>query len=113
MRMVSLYKYLQEIKKHYFHTVKKRDYCFAFRKKYLSLQRFSKRSMCQIINDTGEMAEWSIAAVLKTVDCHRSWGSNPYLSAEMFGQNTDKIKKSRKIKVLRDFFIFGKTPERP
>ena len=29
----------------------------------------------------GEMAEWSIAAVLKTVDCHRSGGSNPSLSA--------------------------------
>jgi hypothetical protein len=30
----------------------------------------------------GEMAEWSIAAVLKTVDCNRSGGSNPSLSAE-------------------------------
>ena len=29
----------------------------------------------------GEVAEWSIAAVLKTVDCHRSGGSNPSLSA--------------------------------
>ena len=27
------------------------------------------------------MAEWSNAAVLKTVDCHRSGGSNPSLSA--------------------------------
>ena len=26
---------------------------------------------------SGELAEWSIAAVLKTVDCYRSWGSNP------------------------------------
>ena len=25
----------------------------------------------------GELAEWSNAAVLKTVDCNRSWGSNP------------------------------------
>ena len=32
---------------------------------------------------TGEMAEWSIAAVLKTVDCHRSGGSNPSLSANI------------------------------
>lgn len=31
---------------------------------------------------TGEMAEWSIAAVLKTVDCNRSGGSNPSFSAE-------------------------------
>jgi hypothetical protein len=29
----------------------------------------------------GEMAEWSIAAVLKTVELKGSWGSNPYLSA--------------------------------
>ena len=25
----------------------------------------------------GELAEWSIAAVLKTVVCYRTWGSNP------------------------------------
>ena len=30
---------------------------------------------------TGEMAEWSNAAVLKTVDCYRSGGSNPSFSA--------------------------------
>ena len=30
---------------------------------------------------TGEMAERSNAAVLKTVDCHRSGGSNPSFSA--------------------------------
>ena len=30
----------------------------------------------------GEMAERSNAAVLKTVDCHRSGGSNPSLSAQ-------------------------------
>lgn len=34
----------------------------------------------------GKLAEWSIAAVLKTVDCHRSGGSNPSLSAERAGQ---------------------------
>ena len=33
-------------------------------------------------NLTGEMAEWSNAAVLKTVDCNRSGGSNPSFSAE-------------------------------
>ena len=32
--------------------------------------------------DIGEMAEWSIAAVLKTVEGHTSGGSNPSLSAE-------------------------------
>ena len=30
---------------------------------------------------TGEMAEWSIAAVLKTVEVKASGGSNPSLSA--------------------------------
>ena len=30
---------------------------------------------------TGEMAEWSIAAVLKTVELRGSGGSNPSLSA--------------------------------
>ena len=39
----------------------------------IALQRFLKK---------GEMAEWSIAAVLKTVELRGSWGSNPYLSAE-------------------------------
>ena len=29
-----------------------------------------------------EMAEWSIAVVLKTTDCNRSGGSNPSLSAK-------------------------------
>ncbi|MFM9423195.1 MAG: hypothetical protein RIR06_1656, partial [Bacteroidota bacterium] len=35
----------------------------------------------------GEMAEWSIAAVLKTVDCNRSGGSNPSLSARLNRDN--------------------------
>jgi len=29
------------------------------------------------------MAEWSIAIVLKTIDCNRSGGSNPSLSAKL------------------------------
>src|SRR5690606_39782651 len=33
---------------------------------------------------SGELAEWSNAAVLKTVNCHRIGGSNPSLSAEKF-----------------------------
>ena len=37
------------------------------------------------------MAEWSIAAVLKTVDCQRSGGSNPSLSAAS--------------RLVRDFFM--------
>ena len=35
--------------------------------------------------DHGEMAEWSIAAVLKTVELRGSGGSNPSLSAEKKG----------------------------
>ena len=34
-----------------------------------------------MISINGEMAEWSIAAVLKTVEPRGSWGSNPYFSA--------------------------------
>ena len=33
--------------------------------------------------NSGEMAEWSIAAVLKTVELKGSGGSNPSLSAEI------------------------------
>ena len=35
-----------------------------------------------ICNRTGEMAEWSNAAVLKTVEGHTSGGSNPSFSAK-------------------------------
>jgi NADH pyrophosphatase NudC (nudix superfamily) len=40
------------------------------------------RILPSIIFVPGEMAERSIAAVLKTVDCKRSGGSNPSLSAK-------------------------------
>ena len=44
--------------------------------------------LCTRIQNTlrlkGEMAEWSIAAVLKTVEGHTSGGSNPSLSAKHF-----------------------------
>ena len=39
-----------------------------------------------MLKTTGEMAEWSIAAVLKTVELRGSGGSNPSLSAERAGQ---------------------------
>jgi hypothetical protein len=42
-----------------------------------------------LLRPLGEMAEWSIAAVLKTVEPKGSWGSNPYLSAKL------KAKKRR------------------
>ena len=37
---------------------------------------------------SGEMAERSNAAVLKTVDCNRSGGSNPSFSAEIYSIST-------------------------
>ena len=36
----------------------------------------------------GEMAEWSIAAVLKTVEGNTSGGSNPSFSAQKASDNT-------------------------
>lgn len=42
----------------------------------------------------GDLAEWSIASVLKTEDCHRSGGSNPSVSAAI-------VKKSRKALIMR------------
>ena len=47
--------------------------------------------------DIGEMAEWSIAAVLKTVEGHTSGGSNPSLSAK-------KRRNKLIINELRRFF---------
>ena len=38
----------------------------------------------------GEMAEWSIAAVLKTVEGNTSGGSNPSLSADTKKQSDEK-----------------------
>ena len=47
----------------------------------------------------GEMAEWSIAAVLKTVEGHTSGGSNPSLSAN----NLSKTAVTQKVTAV---FIF-------
>ena len=41
------------------------------------------RELMTGVIDTGEMAEWSIAAVLKTVEGNTSGGSNPSLSAHI------------------------------
>ncbi len=46
------------------------------RKNLKSLQKAKNMYFCR-----GELAEWSIAAVLKTVDLQGSGGSNPSLSA--------------------------------
>ena len=48
----------------------------------------------------GSVAEWSIAVVLKTIDCNRSRGSNPCASAEVslfFGKN--------KVVARKGFFV--------
>ena len=42
--------------------------------------RTLRRGISSVVKQ-GEVAEWSIAAVLKTVDLHGSGGSNPSLSA--------------------------------
>ena len=48
------------------------------------LRSMSQGDICKqhLPNAKGKMAEWSIAAVLKTVDLHGSGGSNPSLSAK-------------------------------
>ena len=56
--------------------------------------------------NTGEMAEWSIAAVLKTVELRGSGGSNPSLSAERLRQKKPKTRKVLQISDLWDFFVY-------
>jgi hypothetical protein len=51
---------------------------------------------------SGELAEWSIAAVLKTVEVQASGGSNPSLSALSIG----KIKKTTENEYFQWFFYF-------
>ena len=53
------------------------------------------------------MAEWSIAAVLKTVDCNRSGGSNPSLSAEALANNIARNCKSPSNTRLTGFLLFN------
>ena len=50
--------------------------------------------------DHGEMAEWSIAAVLKTVELRGSGGSNPSLSAK-------RLQSDCKMVVTEAFIIRG------
>ena len=68
-----------------------------------------------IAKHTGEMAEWSIAAVLKTVELKGSWGSNPSLSAINVGnqQITKQTPNFTPNNVkLGVFVLFKKTAER-
>lgn len=61
-----------------------------------------KTGVGEIEFDIGEMAEWSNAAVLKTVDLNGSGGSNPSLSA-------NKLKLS----ALRWAFFFVQNRQEP
>ena len=54
------------------------------------------------IKSSGEMAEWSIAAVLKTVEVRASGGSNPSLSAE----NESSNKEILNYQLVKDFFFY-------
>jgi hypothetical protein len=55
---------------------------FYFRKIVISLHALKGMFICiPSLRPKGEMAEWSIAAVLKTVEVQASGGSNPSLSA--------------------------------
>ena len=55
--------------------------CFFQKYAYLCNPLHRKDEAGEIEFDFGEMAEWSNAAVLKTVDLNGSGGSNPSLSA--------------------------------
>ena len=52
----------------------------------------------------GEMAEWSIAAVLKTVELRGSGGSNPSLSASGELGKPSEAKMSRDVNLY--FFLY-------
>ena len=54
--------------------------CLQIQKKVVPLHRFWKGALLK--GSLGEMAEWSIAAVLKTVVLRGTGGSNPSLSAK-------------------------------
>ena len=56
----------------------------------------------------GEMAEWSIAAVLKTVELRGSGGSNPSFSAERAGQKWSANGQKATNKWFVAFFITQK-----
>ena len=60
-----------------------------------------------LYNHLGEMAEWSIAAVLKTVEGHTSGGSNPSLSAtNAENQQIAKQTPSFTPKNVKSVFLF-------
>ena len=54
----------------------------GFKKTFYLCNAFENRKRVLFEKNIGEVAEWSIAAVLKTVELRGSGGSNPSLSAE-------------------------------
>ena len=56
-------------------------FAFIVKLMYLCTHFCRKAPEAQFAEREGKMAEWSIAAVLKTVDLRGSGGSNPSLSA--------------------------------
>lgn len=58
---------------------------------FLPLQPLSERKLVYLYH--GEMVEWSITTVLKTVVPRGTGGSNPSLSAEAFFDNHQVITK--------------------
>jgi hypothetical protein len=71
-----------------------------FKKKRFYLKELKKGSIFApafkeyLMRHAGEMAEWSNAAVLKTVEGHTSGGSNPSFSAEFMFQKKHKTSKT-------------------
>ena len=62
----------------------------------------SERENGEFLTIRGEMAEWSIAAVLKTVEVRASGGSNPSLSAKRLQDDFKMVvKTASKISVNR------------
>lgn len=77
------------------------------------MQRFQQKALLK--GSFGEVAEWSIAAVLKTVELRGSGGSNPSLSAINVGnqQITKQTPNFTPNNVkLGVFVLFKKTAER-
>ncbi len=82
--MVEFCKKRKKSKKIFGHVAKKQYFCTRF-------QKITPKNIWEACSfDEGEMAEWSIAAVLKTVELRGSGGSNPSLSAT---QNEKRVRQ--------------------
>ena len=67
------------------------------------MQRFQRKALLK--RSLGEVAEWSIAAVLKTVVLRGTRGSNPCLSAELTGQNRTESRQVPQIQRFVGLFL--------